>query len=119
MLNINNVQVEFDVTSPEDIRRYARAAAAMTAQMKSLCEDSKDESISAAQYAEHLERQCKILTNFIDDAFGEGTCNKLLCKRTRLYEICTSIATALELHTSELKEKFAGYEPNRKTKNGE
>lgn len=120
MLKIHGTEIDFDITSPEDLRRYRaagermeRAAAGLPAAPAApLTEASFDE------YVAFMEAQCRLVTDFIDDAFGQGVCDRLLGPKTsleKLLDLCGAIGEAVSRQSSEVGEKLAQYTPNRAT----
>ncbi len=119
MLTVYNTPLDFDITCPEDILRYNKAVAKMSEQ-KTIA-DKKEQGKNEAdgdikEYAEYLRQECDVVINFIDDVFGEGTCNKLMGEKSSLsalIDLCDEITVAVKNSTKEAEKKLAKYEPNR------
>ncbi|WP_418668025.1 DUF6673 family protein [Allofournierella sp.] len=120
MLKINGTEVDFDITSPEDLRRY-RAAGERMRQAAAGLPDPPAEALTDASfdaYVAFMEAQCRLVTDFIDDAFGQGVCDRLLGPKTsleRLLDLCDAIGEAVGRQSSEVGAKLAQYAPNRAT----
>lgn len=88
MLTVLGKEIDFDVTSPADMQRYLDAEAAMQRAAASLPPDPNPAAMATMEglraYQDYLAAQCKLLTDFIDTAFGDGTCNALLGPKTSL-----------------------------------
>ena len=117
MLVIDNVQIDFDLTSPRDVARYMEADARMEEarkKLKKLPEASSPEYMGA--YVEMLNQELKIYGDFIDDVFGEGIAQKLLGDNpslTKLYEVDAMISDALMEMAEETGKRIRKYTPNR------
>lgn len=118
MLKVGGTEIDFDITSPEDLRRYRAAGEKMRqaaaglpkAPAKTLTEAGFDE------YIAFVETQCRLVTDFVDDAFGEGVCDRLLGPKTsleKLLDLCGSIGEAVERQSSQVGAKLTQYAPNR------
>ncbi len=121
MLVVHNIPLDFDITCPEDLFRYNNALLNLQKQKKpykSSVSTSKNNNIT--EYAEFLKQECKTVTDFIDNVFGGGTCNKLLGDKaslTNLMDLCDEITLAIKDQTKNAQKRFSRYEPNRKTIN--
>ncbi len=117
MLTVNNVLLNFDITAPEDLLRYNSALVKMQNAKQTTFDTAQGES-DVLKYAEFLKVQCKVVTDFIDEVFGDGTCNELLCEKvslSQLMDVCNEISLAIKGQTQSVQKKLAKYEPNRKT----
>ena len=121
MLKIKGTEIDFDITAPEDLRRYRAAGEKMAAAQlpepphpgKELTDADMD------QYISYLEAQCRLLTDFIDEAFGEGVCDRLLGPKTsleKLLDLCDALGAAVEEQTGAVGVKITRYAPNRATR---
>lgn len=121
MIQVNGINLDFDITCPDDLRRYANAM--------HLAEEA-DKSLPAApasvatkkdfeQYIEFCTGFCKMLTDFIDTAFGDGTCDKLLGSRTSmetLFATYNALGAAVEKSGETFGIAVKTYMPNRATR---
>ena len=121
MLDIHGVQIDFDITCPQDLRRYRSAGEKMKSAAQDICEPpdgtASDEAFD--QYVAFIETQCRLATDFIDEAFGEGVCDQLLGPKTsldKLLDLCDEIGRAVEQQGSQLEIKLTRYKPNRTTR---
>lgn len=122
MLHVNGHDVDFDVTAPADIQRYLAACDALDAAAHEApaAPDSRNigtrEGLSA--FEQYLTGQCRLLTDFIDGAFGDGTCNALLGKKTSLdglLDVCDALRCAVTAQSEAVGAKLSAYKPNRAT----
>ena len=70
-------------------------------------------------YQAHLAAQCKLLTDFIDAAFGDGTCNALLGPKTSLstlLDVMDALRDAITSQGAQYAQRIAAYKPNRATR---
>lgn len=121
MLNINGTEIDFDITAPEDLRRYRAAGERMAAaQLPEPPHPGKElTGEDMGQYITYLEAQCRLLTDFIDEAFGTGMCDRLLGPKTsleKLLDLCDALGAAVEAQSSAVGVKIARYTPNRATR---
>lgn len=123
MITVNGTAIDFDITAPEDLRRYRAAGERMTAAAQAAGDPPQDVSspLGFAAYIDYLDGQCRLLTGFIDEAFGEGTCNALLGPKTsleKLLDACDAIGAAVEQQGQDVGVKIKKYLPNRATRRG-
>ena len=120
MLNINGTEIDFDITAPEDLRRYRAAGEKMAAaQLPAPPHPGKElTGEDMGQYTTYLEAQCRLLTDFIDEAFGM-VCDWLLGAQDqpeKLLDLCDALGRAVEAQSSAVGVKIARYTPNRATR---
>lgn len=118
-MTIRGQQIDFDLTAPEDALRYAKAMADMQDKANALPPQPTDFNTPDAmqEYTQWLKAECEILTDFIDGAFGDGTCNSLLGKKTsiaKLNALCEELGDALALQGEQAAKELAPYRPNRR-----
>lgn len=127
MLNVLGHEIDFDVTSPADMQRYIDAEKAMHQAAEAVppmpagqAELSTMAGIQA--YQAHLASQCKLLTDFIDAAFGDGICNALLGPKTSLdtlMDVVDALRDAITAQGKQTAQRLASYKPNRATRRKE
>ena len=123
MITVNGHEIDFDVTAPADLQRYLaacetmnRAAAILPAMPASEAMASPD---GLRAYTAYITGQCKLLTDFIDDAFGDGTCNALLGPKASLetlMDVADALRDAISAQGQSVGKRIAGYMPNRATR---
>jgi len=125
MLTVHGHEIDFDITSPADMQRYLDAQAAMEAAAMNAPPSPAADTLATREgleaYVAYMQGQCRLLTDFIDAAFGDGVCNALLGPRTSLtvlLDLCGDIRQAIEAQSDEAAAKFAAYLPNRATRGG-
>lgn len=121
MITIQTHEIDFDITAPEDLQRYIEAGEKMTAAADSVTPLPQNVATPAdmQKYMTFLHEECRLITDFIDEAFGDGICNKLLGKKTsleKLLDVCDAIGTAVEDQARRVGVKIQKYTPNRKAR---
>ncbi|PWM58569.1 MAG: hypothetical protein DBX91_08425 [Subdoligranulum variabile] len=123
MLTVLGKEIDFDVTSPADMQRYLDAEAAMQKAAAALPPDPDPAAMATREglqeYQAHLAVQCKLLTDFIDAAFGDGTCNALLGPKTSLstlLDVMDALRDAISNQGTQYAQRLAAYKPNRATR---
>lgn len=120
-MRINEVELEFDITSPADILRYKRAGERMEAEsetitLPNLSPDSPD---FLDAYVEMLNCELRMFGNFIDEVFCEGTAQKLLGSNpslNKVTQINDALSEAMEAQGKDFGIKLQKYKPNRATR---
>lgn len=120
MICVNGHDIDFDITSPADLRRYLAACDALDEAGRSAPEAPAADALGTIDglraYEAYLAGQCRLLTDFIDAAFGDGTCNALLGEKTSLdtlLDICGALRDAVTAQGETAAAKLAAYLPNR------
>ena len=123
MLKIQDYEIDFDITSPEDLHRYNAACAAMEQAEIGLPPMPAQERLQTRaglkEYEAYITGQCRLLTDFIDEAFGGGTCNALLGPKTsldRLLDVTDALRAAITAQGQQAGRRLAAYMPNRATR---
>lgn len=123
MIKVKGHEIDFDITSPADLQRYLAASDAMEQAAADLPPMPKpDEMASPAgirAYTAYITGQCKLLTDFIDAAFGDGTCNALLGPKTSLdalMDAVDALQEAISAQGQRAGERITAYLPNRATR---
>lgn len=111
MLEINGVELEFDLLDADMAEKYEKAYRKM---QKDVANIPKNLSL-----AENIRKQCKLIFNFFDEVFGEGTSKKIFENKTNLRE-CIKAVEAIIDHvnkdTEEANKIINKYSPNRATR---
>lgn len=120
MLCVLDHEIDFDITSPQDMQRYLEAGRAMEEAAAALPDFPSVDQMGSLEglenYTTCITAQCRMLTDFIDAAFGEGTCNALLGPKTsldRLLDLMDALRTAIDAQGEQAAQKLAAYQPNR------
>jgi len=121
MIIVNNIQLDFDITSPTDMLRYKEAGERMEAAGAelSLPEIDTDDPKFMDSYIEMLNIELRLFGNFIDDIFGDGTAEQLLGNNPSLMkvtEINEVLGAAMEEQGKAYGVKLQRYKPNRATR---
>lgn len=123
MITVNGHEIDFDVTAPEDLQRYLAACETMDKAAASLPALPASGTMASPDglrtYTAYITGQCKLLTDFIDDAFGDGTCNALLGPKASLetlMDVADALRDAISAQGQSVGKRIAGYMPNRATR---
>ena len=120
MLTVLGKEIDFDVTSPADMQRYLEAEAAMQKAAAALPPDPDPAAMATVEGLQAYQAaQCKLLTDFIDAAFGDGTCNALLGPKTSLstlLDVMDALRDAIRSQGAQYAQRLAAYKPNRATR---
>lgn len=121
MIEINNVQLDFDITSPTDVLRYKQAGERMEAEGANIALPAvaPDDPSFLDAYVEMLNAQLRLFGNFIDEVFGDGVAEQLLGNNpslNKVAEINDALSNAMEAQGTEFGVKLQKYKPNRATR---
>lgn len=121
MLIVNNLELDFDITSPADVMRYKQAGEKMEAAAASLSYPtlSTDDPAFLDEYVTMLNGMLRLYGNFLDDAFGDGTADQLLGKNPSLSmvnDINDALTKAMETQGKDFGVMLRKYQPNRATR---
>lgn len=123
MIEINNVQLDFDITSPTDVLRYKQAGERMEAEGANIAMPAvaPDDPSFLDAYVDMLNAQLRLFGNFIDEVFGDGIAQQLLGSNpslNKVTEINDALALAMEAQGKDFGVKLQKYKPNRATRRG-
>lgn len=121
MLKINDLELDFDITSPTDVLRYKQAGEHMEAAAAELHfpELTSDDPGFLDNYVNMLNSQLRLFGNFIDEVFGEGVAQKLLGDNpslNRVTEVNEAISQAMAEQGKSFGVRLQKYKPNRATR---
>lgn len=121
MLKINDLELDFDITSPSDVLRYKQAGEHMEAAAAELNfpELTSDDPGFLDNYVNMLNSQLRLFGNFIDEVFGEGVAQKLLGGNpslNRVTEVNEAISQAMAEQGKSFGVRLQKYKPNRATR---
>lgn len=129
MLKVLGNELDFDITSPDDLDRYLAACDKMVQASMQLPAPpdagmpggGQDALEWTRAYQRWVKANCELVTNWIDDIFGEGTVNRLLGPKTSLSAILDTY-DALKAAITKQGETAAAhlrqFAPNRATRRG-
>ncbi|MCM1295666.1 MAG: hypothetical protein NC311_09005 [Muribaculaceae bacterium] len=126
MLLVLGAELDFDVSAPDDVARYIAASQKMVEKSQSAppLPEAKGPSGGGKtvewmqEYQNWVEANCKLLTDWIDDVFGEGTANKLLGPKTsldKILEIYDLLFDAVAKQGEAVGARLRQFMPNRRT----
>ena len=121
MITVNNIQLDFDITSPSDVLRYKAAGERMEAEGASITLPTvaPDDPKFLDAYVDMLNAQLRLFGNFIDEVFGDGIAEQLLGNNpslNKVTEINDVLGAAMEAQGKEFGVKLQKYRPNRATR---
>ncbi len=121
MIEVNNIQLDFDITSPSDVLRYMQAGERMEAAGAGIALPTiaPDEPDFLNAYVDMLNAQLRLYGNFIDEVFGDGVAEQLLGNNpslNKVAEINDALGVAMEAQGNEFGVKLQKYKPNRATR---
>ena len=107
-MEINGVSLELNVLDADELERYEKALATM--------QEQSQEDFSAPSYSESIRMQCRIVHQFFDSVFGEGTSGSVFQGKSDLRACLQAASTVVEEANhqfSEIGEFAKQYSPNR------
>jgi hypothetical protein len=121
MITVNNIQLDFDITSPSDVVRYKQVGERMEAEAAgiSLPTVAPDDPDFLDAYVEMLNSELRLYGNFIDEVFGDGVAAQLMGNNpslNKVAEINDALGEAMEAQGKEFGVKLQKYKPNRATR---
>ena len=108
MLNINDVELELDLMDADMAEKYEKAYRKMQRDVTNFPNN--------LSLAENIRKQCKLIFNFFDEVFGEGTSKKIFGNKTNLRECIKAVETLIDhvnKDTEEANKIINKYSPNR------
>ena len=108
MLKINDVELELDLMDADMADKYEKAYRKMQKDVTNIPNN--------LSLAENIRKQCKLIFNFFDEVFGEGTSKKIFGNKTNLRECIKAVETLIDhvnKDTEEASKIINKYSPNR------
>lgn len=108
MLKINDVELELDLMDADMAEKYEKAYRKMQRDVANI---PKNLSL-----AESIRKQCKLIFNFFNEVFGQGTSKNIFGNRTNLRECIKAVETLIDhvnKDTEEANKIINKYSPNR------
>jgi hypothetical protein len=121
MIEVNGVQLDFDITSPADVLRYKQAGEHMEASGVDVALPTlaPDDPGFLDEYVNMLNGQLRLYGDFLDEVFGDGKAQMLLGSNpslSKVTEINEAVSAALESQGKDFGVKLQKYKPNRATR---
>ena len=114
MLEINGVELEFDILDADVAERYETALDALYEEIEAL-------DLKSMSGAEVIRKECYAIFDCFDSIFGEGTAGTVFGEKTNL-GTCTAALEQLIDHATKqqvaFNERFRKYRPNRAQRRG-
>lgn len=123
MININGIELEFDITSPADIMRYKTAGEKMEAEGAKIvmADIPTNDPKFLDEYIDMLNKQLHVFAAFIDEIFGEGIAQKLLGANpslNKITEINEALSKAMQKQGTDFGVRLEKYKPNSASRRG-
>lgn len=123
MITVNDIQLDFDITSPSDVIRYKQAGERMETEAADIALPAvtTDDPKFLDAYVDMLNAELRLFGNFIDEVFGDGKAEQLLGNNpslNKVAEINDALGAAMEAQGKEFGIKLQKYQPNRATRRG-
>lgn len=109
-MKILNIEVNFDFLDADDLERFENEAQKVTEE----CSKSNEKELSHSQL---IREECRIIDNFFNNVFGDGTADKLFKGKSNLNEHIKAfedIANQKIAQQTSLKNTLERYQPNKK-----
>lgn len=127
MLKVLGNELDFDITSPDDLDRYVAACEEMIQANESLPAPPEAYDPAAGRdafewtkvYRSWVRANCELITNWIDAIFGEGTANKLLGPKTSMnaiLDVYDALEAAIADQGAATGARMRQFAPNRATR---
>lgn len=108
-MKINNVELDIDFTDADLIEKIEKSRIELIDKCHNL-------DIDNLTPAEGIRQECKIIKDFFDCVFGEGTSEKLFGEKNS-YKLCfeafEDLIEARDKQYKEIKSKLDSYSPDR------
>lgn len=117
-MKLGNIEVDFSFTDADDLERFENGAK----KVKELSSQYEKKELSMS---EAIKEECKIIDDFFDEVFGEGTANKIFEGKKDLkehIEMFSDIVNEKVKQTKDFKDMYdsleykSKYMPNRETR---
>ena len=109
MVVINNVELELDLLDADTAEKYETA-------IKRLDEKEKNKKLEGKSLSEIIKYECKLVFDFFDEMWGEGTAKKLFGDKANYRECEDAIAEVVTYTAKQVKnlnQSVSKYSPNR------
>ena len=112
-MTINGYEMNVDLTDADVIEKIEKGVQNLYEEAEKLKELSKDDKITTA---EGIRQECKVLKDFFDYVFGEGTSEKIFKGKDSL-SLCLKayedVIEARDKQYEELNNRVNAYSPDR------
>lgn len=112
-MTINGYEFDLDLTDADIIEKMEQGVQNLYEEAEKLKELKKDDKITTA---EGIRQECKVLKDFFDYVFGEGTSEKIFKGKDSL-NLCLKayedIIEARDKQYNELNDRINAYSPDR------
>jgi len=118
MIVVNGIELDFDITSPLDVKRYRDAGERMNEEGRkiNLPAVAADDPAFLNAYVEMLNCELRLFGDFLDDVFGEGVAEQLLGSNpsiNKVNKVLDAFGKAIEKQGNEFGITLQKYTPNR------
>ena len=114
-MTVNGVELKFSLFNPDHVQKYHDAEKALGKSYETATDKKYKDDVEG--YIQALRDACGVVFDFFDNAFGDGTANRVFGAETDL-EVCTEafeeIGIQMELQAEKMGDKLARYsEPTK------
>lgn len=113
-MTVNGVELNFSMFNPDHVQKYHDAEKALGKSYDSAT--AKKYKNDMTGYIKALRDACGVVFDFFDNAFGEGTANKVFGSETDLVK-CTDafeeIGQQMEAQAKSMGDRLARYAPTK------
>lgn len=109
MIEINGIQLEFDMLDANTAERYEDANLTLQKQLAAM-------NLETMRTADAIRKQCQIVFDYFDCIFGTGTSDTIFAGKMHLGECLDALEIVTNASTAQSKafeERFSRYRPNR------
>ena len=111
-MTINGVEFDVDFTDADILEKIERESM-ITAQK---AQELEKQNLDDLSVAEGIRQECKMLKDFFDNVFGEGTSKELFGDKDSLNECVKAYEDTMNAYQEQYKEfyeRVSKYSPNR------
>lgn len=108
-MKIRNIEVKFDFLDADDMERFENEAK----KVQEECNKKEKIEMSASQ---SIREECKVINNFFDNVFGEGTSQKIFEGKNNIKDHIKAFEDIMNERMAvqkDLQNTFDRYQPNR------
>ena len=108
-MKILDTEIEFDFFDADQVEKFE-------AEAKKVKEKSQNKEILNLSLSEALREECKMINEFFDNVFGNGTSEKIFKGKMNLQEHITAFADIVDekiRQQKDLQDTLDKYSPNR------
>lgn len=108
-MEIRGIELNFSFLDADDLEKFEKAA-------KKVADESKQAKEKILSMSDVIREECRIIDEFIDEVFGEGTAYKFFNGKKDLkehIELFEELVKQKVMYEKDLNNTFYKYQPNR------